>query len=285
MICDEQDLHFYLGTHRIRWIETAPPEVSLMLSHNVLRERVSTFPRAPEYPVSRHVAIDSGAFSELDGGGEFRTSPEEYVRALVRYDTEIGHLDWAAPQDHMCEPFILAKTGRSMYDHQQLTVENFVTLERLWPEYSDTECPIMPSLQGYVDPDTYHRCVELYQAAGVKLAEDYPIVGVGSVCKLQHTTAAGRIFRELAMLDLPLHGFGVKTAGLRRYGRYLVTADSMAWSTRGRRTPTRCGSSTHKNEANCLDFALEWRDRLLTSLTPPEHPLDSLFDPSELEAA
>jgi hypothetical protein len=43
---------------------------------------------------------------------------------------------------------------------------------------------------------------------------------------------------------------GVKALGLNRYGERLTSADSMAWSLRGRRTPD-C-TPTHKNEANCL---------------------------------
>ncbi|MFI7689849.1 hypothetical protein ACIBQ6_12295 [Nonomuraea sp. NPDC049655] len=119
----------------------------------------------------------------------------------------------------------------------------------------------MPVIQGWT-VDDYLACVALYEEHGVRLAADYEIVGVGSVCRRQASTEIGDIFRTLAQLDLPLHGFGVNLAGLRRYGRYLVTADSMAWSFAGRRTPTRCGSTRHKSEANCLTFALAWWDRV-----------------------
>ncbi|MEV7011743.1 hypothetical protein [Streptosporangium sp. NPDC051022] len=260
MICDEEDLHFYLGTHRPGWIHTAPAGVSLFISHRVLRT-YKTLPTL-EWPVHRHVAIDSGAFTELSLHGEFVTTPEEYVRALARYDDEITDLDWAAPQDWMCEPFMLAKTGLTVAEHQRRTVTNFVRLVELWPQYSDaTECPVMPVIQGWT-VDDYLACVDLYEQHGVRLAQDYPVVGVGSVCRRQATREIGDIFRTLAQLDLPLHGFGVKLAGIRQYGRYLTTADSMAWSYAGRRTPTQCGSTTHRSEANCQTFALAWRDRV-----------------------
>lgn len=259
LICEYQDFNFYLGAHHEKWIETAPVEVSLFVSHRVLSKR-KTLPRAPE---GRHIAIDSGAFTELSMYAEFKTSPEEYVEALARYDDEICDLAWAAPQDWMCEPFMLARTGLTVEEHQRRTVANFLRLRELWATYgTHPECPVMPVIQGW-EIDDYIRCVEMYEAAGVRLAEDYPVVGVGSVCRRQHTDEIGQIFATLAQADLPLHGFGVKIHGLRKYGQWLTTADSMAWSSRGRRVPAACGSTTHKNEANCQVFALDWRERVL----------------------
>ncbi|WP_433513719.1 DUF7221 family queuine tRNA-ribosyltransferase-like protein [Nonomuraea sp. CA-143628] len=266
MICDEvRNLHFYLGTHRPGWIATAPPGVSLFLSHRVLR-KYKTLPTFYDWPVPtrrprrRHVAIDSGAFTELSLFHQFVTSPEEYVAALARYDGVI-ELDWAAPQDWMVEPWMLAKTGLTVAEHQRRTVANFLRLTELWPEYSDADCPVVPVIQGWT-VDDYLACVALYEEHGVRLAEDYELVGVGSVCRRQASAEIGDIFRTLAQLDIPLHGFGVKLAGIRRYGRYLVTADSMAWSYAGRRTPTQCGSTRHRSEANCQTFALDWRNRV-----------------------
>lgn len=40
-------------------------------------------------------------FSELPCTGGWRTTAAEYVAAVKRYDTEIGKLAWAAPQDLM----------------------------------------------------------------------------------------------------------------------------------------------------------------------------------------
>ena len=73
---------------------------------------------------------------------------------------------------------------------------------------------------------------------------------------------------------LPLHGFGVKTSGLTSCGRWLTSADSMAWSFRGRRVPG-CEPS-HPSEANCMRFALAWRERILEVDGDPEQL--SVFD-------
>jgi hypothetical protein len=250
---------FYLGTHQPAWL--ASVDVPLFVSHRRLAGR-RTLPRRVRIGFAKSIpapwALDSGGFSELSLYGEWRITPAEYVAAVARYDAEIGHLDWAAPQDWMTESFILAKTGLTVAEHQARTVRNLLELADLWWRVSDADDPFMPVLQGQTRDD-YHRHADAYYAAGIRL-EDYPVVGLGSVCRRQGT----REIEEIVVSFTPwlaLHGFGVKTSGLARFGHLLDSADSMAWSARGRRVPG-CGP-THRNEANCLRFALAWRDNVL----------------------
>jgi hypothetical protein len=204
--------------------------------------------------------LDSGAFSELSIYGEWTEGPERYVAAVRRYQEEVGRLAWAGPQDWMCEPSTLARTGLSVTEHQRRTVENFVQLRSLAPEL-----PIFPVVQGW-RLDDYLRCVDAYARVGIDLTAE-PIVGLGSVCRRQATTEIGEIVGRLSGLGLQLHGFGVKANGLHRYGGCLASADSMAWSFQGRhmhgcshRPP---GQRPVSSEANCLAFARQWRRRLL----------------------
>jgi hypothetical protein len=118
----------------------------------------------------------------------------------------------------------------------------------------------VPVLQGW-SLDDYRRCLDLYADAGVDLTS-FETVGIGSVCRRQATDEIGQIVSAMSAEGVRLHGFGVKTAGLRKYAKYLASADSMAWSFRGRHVPG-C-TTTHKTEANCLPFALLWRERALT---------------------
>lgn len=232
----------------------------LFVSHRRLAGRRS-FPRA-----IAGWALDSGGFSELSLFGEWRTTPEDYVRAVRRYDEEIGNLEWAAPQDWMCEPFMLAKTGLTVAEHQQRTVDNFVRLQELWGDRGTS--PFMPVLQGW-ERDDYLRCMDMYAKAGVDFTK-FPIIGLGSVCRRQATGEIGEIVAALRKVDpdLPLHGFGVKKRGLESYGHMLETADSMAWSFDARRLAAPMpGCSGHKNCANCLTFALAWRERVLAAVS------------------
>src|SRR4051812_10970209 len=196
-------------------------DVPLFISHRRLADR-HTFPRA-----ITPWALDSGGFSEPSLFGEWRTGVEEYVEAVDLYRVLIGKLQWAAPMDWMCEPFMVDRTGLSVREHQERTVQNYLDLR--------DRGPFIPVLQGWT-LDDYHRCVGLYESAGVDLRA-VPLVGVGSVCRRQSEAEIGWIMRSLADLGLRLHGFGVKQQGLERYADVLVSADSMAWSYRARREP------------------------------------------------
>lgn len=256
---------FYLGAHMPHWLASpaVPRDVSLFVSHRRLADRVN-LPKARV-----HWALDSGGFSELSLYGEWRTSPYEYVASVKRYDTKIGMLGWAAPQDWMCEPFMLAKTGLTVEEHQRRTVANFLHLRDLWQATDPTDellsapehCVFMPVLQGWQLAD-YLRCADMYADAGVNLS-NHPVVGVGSVCRRQATDEIGEIFEALSGLDLAMHGFGVKKAGVEKYGHLLATADSMAWSFEARRADRLPGCAGHANCANCLRYALRWRADLL----------------------
>ncbi|MFQ6226667.1 hypothetical protein [Nocardia sp. NPDC002869] len=251
-------MRFYLGAHHPGWLAKAG--VPLFVSDRTLRS-YKTLPRA-----IAPWALDSGGFTELSTHGTWSAgpSPREYVARVRRYATEVGHLQWAAPQDWMCEPFITAKTGLSVAAHQRRTVDNYRELRDLAPDQV-----FAPVLQGWELSD-YLRCADLYAAAGVDLA-GAPVVGVGSVCRRQGTRAAANIVSALTerIPGVRLHGFGIKTTGLRDYGQLLASADSMAWSYHARRRPPLPGHTSHKNCANCLPYALGWRTQALIRISAP----------------
>lgn len=240
-------MRFYLGTHMPHWL--ADSTVPLFVSHVRMRDR-RTLPRA-----ATSWALDSGSFSEVALTGGFQTTPRQYVTAVRRYRDEIGRLDWAAPQDHMCEPWVLAKSrlANTVTDAQRYTVDNLLELRQL-----AADLPIVPVLQGQT-VDDYLRHADAYVAAGVDLTAEHT-VGVGSVCRRQATGEIAGIVARLAAEGLTLHGFGVKVDGLRRYGWCLTSADSMAWSYQGRRHRP-CPHTGVTSCANCRPFALEWRRR------------------------
>jgi hypothetical protein len=205
-------------------------------------------------------ALDSGAFTELHMHGEWTLSPRQYAAEVRRYRT-FGGMDWAAPQDWMCEPFMLQRTGLSVAEHQERTVRNLLELRTI-----DSALPIIPVLQGY-SRDDYLRCADMYTAAGVDL-ESEPLVGLGSVCRRQATDEILEIIESFP--SLRLHGFGVKTLGLRKYGHLLTSSDSMAWSFQsrydnplpgcyhGRDGKGKCG--------NCLRYARKWWIKVMHSM-------------------
>lgn len=263
---------FFLGTHQPHWLGDARlAGVPLFISRTQL-SRGKSLPRA-----GTSFALDSGGFTELQLYGRWRTSADQYADEIRVYARHFGaSLVWVAPQDWMCEPIVLsggaadrgisfAGTGLTVEEHQRRTVANFVELRRLLGEF------VIPVLQGWALAD-YWRCEQMYADAGVCL-EDERTVGVGSVCRRQGMGSATNIMATLANGGLRLHGFGFKKVGIRANREHLTSADSLAWSDAARRGPVcleghdkpgpgrRFG---HKNCANCLEFAMQWRDEIET---------------------
>lgn len=247
---------FYLGTHLPAWLGELV-DVPLFVSHRRLAGRrrlpVATTPWA----------LDSGGFTELSMFGHWKTTPVDYVACVRRYVTEIGNLVWASPQDWMCEPVILQQTGLGVAEHQRRTVNNYLELRTL-----AADLPFLPVLQGWTVSD-YHAHVAAYERAGIDLTAE-PVVGVGTLCRRQATTHLLAIVESLSVHGIRMHGFGVKATGLAQCADLLHSADSMAWSYRARmaaRHPrTRPAGCTRANCANCLHYALEWRQHILTRL-------------------
>ena len=123
----------------------------------------------------------------------------------------------------MREPQVIERTGLSIREHQEPTVTNYLELRSLVPDL-----PFIPVVQGWI-LDDYLRCLTLYKSPGVDLAT-MPLTGLGLVCRRQSIAEIAAIITELARGGLRLHGFGVKTGGMRMYGHLLASADSMAWS-------------------------------------------------------
>lgn len=244
-------MKFYLGTHMAHWLRLLV--IPLFVSDRILKKRKTQPTAACDW------ALDSGGFTELSKFGEWTVTPEEYVERVYWYSEDIGNLDWAAPQDWMCEPHIIKNTGLSVTEHQKRTIENYLTLIDLAPDL-----PFAPVLQGWQLPD-YLNCIRMYEDVGIDLTRE-PIVGVGSVCRRESTNEIGDIMRVIKAKGISAHGFGVKTRGLEKYGDYLTSADSMAWSFAARYDDSMPGCETHKNCANCPKYALKWREKVLSKL-------------------
>jgi len=220
-------------------------------------ERAARFGRRPALAPW---ALDSGGYTRLHHGG-WTVEPERFLESVYQLADRNPGMVWAAPQDWMCEPSALAATGKTVAEHQRLTVDNYVALRDL-----DERRLVIPVLQGW-EPGDHERCVDLYVDAGVEL-RDHALVGVGSICRRQATTEIAGIVRSLKAHGLNLHGFGVKTGGLKKYANDLVSADSLAWSFRARKAarhgegPLGLGC-THRSCANCFVWAHQWRRSLI----------------------
>lgn len=238
---------FFLGTHEVSWVGRT--SVPLFLSRRRLARQKSHTTALGMW------ALDSGGFTELSLYGRWTVSPEVYAAEVRLYAGRLGRMLWAATQDWMCERIMLDKTGLTVEEHQARTVQSYLDLRRIAPDI-----PWSPALQGWTPAD-YMRCLNMYYDAGVDLRQSN-VVGVGSVCRRQHTDEAVEIFKTLHACGLRLHGFGLKLAGLRKAANYLVSADSLAWSYAARKGGVAPGC-THKTCANCMVYAMQWRAKVL----------------------
>ena len=243
-------MKFYLGTHCTEWqSRTYAP---LFISARRLRIRNIVRAKAPW-------ALDSGGFSEISLYGEWRTPADRYAEEVRLWSKKIGMMEWAAIQDWMCEPIMLAKTGLSIGEHQRRTIESYRDLLQLAPEQ-----PWAPVLQGWKIED-YLDHYRQYQDAGFDLRRA-AVVGVGSVCRRQATNEIRDLFLALRPLGLRLHGFGMKLEGLAKCHRLLSSADSMAWSFYARREPgPMFPECRHRKCASCLRWAIKWREKILAT--------------------
>lgn len=236
---------FFLGTHLPHWLWQVG--IPLFVSRRTL-SKVKKLYRA-----SATWALDSGGFSELNLFSGWKTPPRIYAQEVQRWKDEIGGMVFASQQDWMCEPWMLKKTGKTIQEHQQLTLDNYAELLDRAPHL-----PWLPVLQGWELSD-YQRHLDSFR-------KQWPVryMGLGSVCRRQGTLEIQSIVETLAK-EVDLHGFGVKTRGLSRYAQSLTSSDSLAWSFSGRRQPPMPGH-THKNCANCLSYALKWREKVLAGI-------------------
>lgn len=169
------------------------------------------------------VFIDSGAFTKLAKHGCYPEPVGVYAAQLHRLHTQgVVRIAVASCQDYMCEPFMLAKTGLTVLDHQRLTIERYDTLVTELDRLFDGAVPfeVLPVLQGFTIAD-YLRHIDMY---GDRLTPGM-WVGVGSVCKRQGRPA---VIEDLLCSikevrpDLRLHGFRREADGAAKPARSTV---------------------------------------------------------------
>jgi len=258
-------VRFYLGTKAL-WL--AKTDVPIFVSRSSLHSRVYRFHRA-----LGPWALDSGGFTEIEKHGRWTVDPETYAREVRLWQREIGNLDWASPQDLMCEPHMLlrailadgyadgvrerrkgekdlayrrymigkaqewaADRRKAAMLRQRVCVHQQRTIDNLITlRELAPEVAWIPVLQGWF-PQDYIAHANAYYRAGIDLAAER-IVGLGSVCRRSKLDDAELVISILAGdMGLKLHGFGLKKTAFKNKTvvSLLASADSMAWSAGGR---------------------------------------------------
>lgn len=190
------------------------------LSFQIIRRRKNVFRNIED----KEWIMDSGAFSEIRKNGEFLFTPEEYLKHVEKWNPYyFVNMDW------MCEPYQLKKTGKTVKEHQEQTLDNQVKLMELSEGINPR---LMGVIQGW-SVDDYLSHIDMIRERGCLL--DY--MGVGSVCRRNSKTEILQILMRIKK-EIPrtkLHAFGVKKDVFKdRLGQRIFdclhSSDSMAWS-------------------------------------------------------
>ena len=139
-------MRFFTGLHQP---SDAQHFDAAFISINRLRNRKRSF-KAGDW------IMDSGAFTEVVRFGGYRFGVDEYAAQIRRW-ARCGTLLAAVAQDYMCESFVLEQTGKTVEEHQKMTVDRYDALMR----EDVAGVYIMPVLQGY-KPDSYVNHLRMY---------------------------------------------------------------------------------------------------------------------------
>lgn len=97
-------------------------------------------------------SLDSGGFTELQQYGTWNLSSEDYSSLVNTYAEKVGKLLWAAPQDWMCEPAVIAGLVTEKKEKTRSTV-NFDA----WLHWAEE----LPDSRFKVIEQTYYKVLDL----------------------------------------------------------------------------------------------------------------------------
>lgn len=209
----------------------------------------------PEKGITEHFPgdwmLDSGGFGQIKRTGSYTMSEDEYVDIVLR-QKPFG----AFIQDWPCELNSIQQSGKSMDEHQDLTLKSYLSLHE---KAGDVMCPVLTGQE----PETYVRHLEMYKSAGVDCSK--PIFGIGAIVKKKPKNVEW-VVRGLKEVEpnIKLHGFGLKTGTLCSWYvcNNIISADSHAWSKTGQSYKMGCPNCEATDCSRCLRYAMMWRENV-----------------------
>jgi len=175
----------------------------------------------------KRLFTDSGGYSFMKGKGEYQTTGAEYLDYVERHRPHRFAL-----RDYPCERDVLEKHGRTVLEHQKMTVNAHVDLLNEWEDRGLTSEP-MAVIQGW-DVSEYIRHVDMLREAGALT----DVVGVGSVCRRNATADILAVLNAVSDClrgSAKMHAFGVKTDVLKGdYPDSLESVDTHSYDYRAR---------------------------------------------------
>ncbi|WP_291333425.1 hypothetical protein [Desulfovibrio sp.] len=184
------------------------------------------------------VWLDSAGFTAMKKYNGFPWTIDAYVELAARFPfARWASMDYCVEQE-------IAASREVVLDRISQTINANHSCANLARQYGILDT-FMPVIQGRT-PDDYLRCIER-----MPMVFDFPVVGVGSMCRRQVHGADG-ILRVIAALDqafagteVQLHLFGLKSQGaaaVRAHPR-VFSVDSQAYGSAARWDAVKAGHS------------------------------------------
>lgn len=188
----------------------------------------------PTIPESVHeVAADCGGFVATLKWGDYRYTPEQYVRWLHGLGDK---LSWSAMMDYCCENEITSGKPGIVRERQDKTT---AMAHLFWGQYKDVPWVWVPTVQGWTVAD-YERHSQEMKPLIDEMQSHYGKesafrVGIGTLCRRASTEMIYEVVSKVneVLDDVPLHLWGVKL-GLAQspiaLASQVVSLDSGAWN-------------------------------------------------------
>lgn len=184
--------------------------------------------RKPNLPPHvQHVAADSGGFVATFKWGDYKYTPDEYVRWLNTFTPK-----WAATMDYCCEREITGQNDGIVRQRQQRTTD---MAYRFWKDYRDVSWAWVPTIQGWHEEEYIRHAQELKPLIDEMHTAGHPHfrVGIGTLCARASAAMVHRVVQAVAeqLPGVPLHLWGVKLGVLSAAYELpqVVSVDSAAW--------------------------------------------------------
>lgn len=206
------------------------PDVPVLLPASSWARKKMKAPKLPAHVT--HRAADSGGFVATFKWGDYRYTPDEYVRWLHTFGPR-----WAAMMDYCCEDEITSGKPGVVQERQQRTTE---MAHHFWQTYKHVPWAWVPTIQGW-QPADYRRHARELKPLIDEMADYYGPgsdawrVGIGTLCR----RASVPMIRQVASIvaeelpGMPLHLWGIKLGALQSriaLPEAVVSVDSAAWS-------------------------------------------------------
>lgn len=211
----------------------AMPEVPYLLPASSwsrkMKNGIIPTPKLP--PHLTEIAADCGGFVATFRWGDYRYSPEQYVRWLYSF-----YPRWSAMMDYCCEDEITSGNRGIVEERQHKTTD---MAWHFWKGYKNAPWAWVPTIQGW-NPEDYQRHAKEMLPLILEMKEYYKDnpywrIGIGTLCRRSDVNMIWRVVSAVSqeLPDVRFHLWGVKLDLIKSrvaLPSCIMSVDSAAWN-------------------------------------------------------